>query len=303
MVRAGSAEVVGQEEQPFAGLRIFEANAPQRGLKSLVRVKPREDDRLIADQAGSAIDGMRVSALSRQVRLPARDKKAARLVESKQPLEIQEAAIHDVERSGLWHQLIEDIDLVHFAVADVNKDRDIASQIEQRMQLHRRLRATKRRPRKDQTQIDRRRVERVHGLLQIHAKRIRGVKLACHADQALGEVRVDAPIANFVRIRQRAARDQAANAHVIQLLAMRPQARFDVAQTFPISQLRKRQAKKLLEAREALDLVFPVVAGDTTAKRRQRQVLGQLSENQLACVHGRDLRKMTSQTHRSRFLS
>ena len=160
------------------------------------------------------------------------------------------------------------------------------------------------RPRKDgQAQVDRRGVERVDRFLQIHAKGIVGVELASHADQALGKVRVDTPIPNLVRIRQSAARDPAANPHVIQLLAMRTQARFDIAKTFPIGQLRKRQTQKLLETREAFDLVLATIAGDTTTKRCQRQVLGQLGENQLACVHERVPRKMTSQAHRSRFLS
>jgi hypothetical protein len=39
------------------------------------------------------------------------------------------------------------VDLVHFAVADVDKRRDIAAQIEQRMQLHRGLGCAKGRPR------------------------------------------------------------------------------------------------------------------------------------------------------------
>src|SRR5271170_1701551 len=166
-------EVVGQEDQPLASLRIFETDSPQRRLEPFVRVKTREHDRLIADQPGAAIYRMRVATLGLQVRLSSRDKEAARLVEAKQPLEIQEAAIHDVEGSRLGHQLIEDVDLVHFAVADVNKDRDIAAQVEQRMQFDRCFGAPKRRPWKDrQTQVDRRGVERVHRLFQIDAKGI-----------------------------------------------------------------------------------------------------------------------------------
>jgi hypothetical protein len=48
-------------------------------------------------------------------------------------------------------------------------------------------------------------------------------------------------------------------------------------------------SRRLPEARETLDLVFSVVAADTATKRRQRQVLRQLRENQLACLHVRDL--------------
>src|SRR5271166_6309769 len=99
-------EVVGQEDQPLASLRIFETDSPQRRLEPFVRVKTREHDGLIADQPGAAIYRMRVATLGLQVRLATRDKEAARLVEAKQPFEIQEAAIHDVEGSRLGQQLI-----------------------------------------------------------------------------------------------------------------------------------------------------------------------------------------------------
>src|ERR1700722_15471914 len=72
---------------------------------------------------------------------------------------------------------------------------------------------------------------------------------------------------------------------------MRVQAGFDITQTFAVSQLRKGQTQKLLETREALGLVLAVVAGDTASKRRQRQVLGQLGENELSFVHVNDPQK------------
>src|ERR1019366_533436 len=118
--QSGQREVVGQEGQPLPGLRILETDASQRRLETFVRVKAREHDRLIADQSGGAIYRMGIAALRFQVRLAPRHKEAAGLVEAKQPLEVQEAAIHDVESSRLRLELIEDVDLVHFAVADVD---------------------------------------------------------------------------------------------------------------------------------------------------------------------------------------
>ena len=47
--------------------------------------------------------------------------------------------IHDVVRTGLGQQLIEDVDLVHLAVADVDEGRDAAAQVEQRVQVDRSL--------------------------------------------------------------------------------------------------------------------------------------------------------------------
>lgn len=98
--QSGQREVVGHEDQPLASLRIFETDPPQRRLEPFVRVKTCKHDGLIADHPGAAIYRMRVATLGLQVRLSSRDKEAARLVEAKQPFEIQEAAIHDVEGPG-----------------------------------------------------------------------------------------------------------------------------------------------------------------------------------------------------------
>ena len=62
-------EMVGEEHQAFAGRRIFEANATQRRVEVLLGVKACQHDSLIADQAGAAIDGMRVTALGFEVGL------------------------------------------------------------------------------------------------------------------------------------------------------------------------------------------------------------------------------------------
>jgi len=43
--------------------------------------------------------------------------------------EVGEAAIHDVEAAGFGYQDVEHIDLVHLAIADVNKSGDVASNL------------------------------------------------------------------------------------------------------------------------------------------------------------------------------
>jgi len=82
---------------------------------------------------------------------------------------------------------------------------------------------------------------------------------------------------------------------VIKLVALRSQARFYIAQAFPVSQLSKRQAQKLLETGEILDLVLARIKRHTPAKCGQRQMLGQLCKNQLAYTHKQYPRKWPSQ--------
>jgi hypothetical protein len=69
-------------------------------------------------------------------------------VKALQALEVEEAAIHHVERARLGQQLIEDVDLVHLAVADMHESRDVAAQVEQGVQFDRRLGRAKGRQRK-----------------------------------------------------------------------------------------------------------------------------------------------------------
>ena len=66
-------------------------------------------------------------ALRVHVLLRARDEEATGLVQPIQPCKIDVAAIHDVERPGLRNQLIEDVDVVELAVADVNEGGDVSA--------------------------------------------------------------------------------------------------------------------------------------------------------------------------------
>ena len=108
-------EVVGQENQPFAGLGVFELDAAQRRVEVLARVEAGEHDGLIANQARAAIDGMRIAALGFEIGLGARHKEAARFVQAMKPLEVDIASVHDVEGAGLGQQQVQHVDVVQFA--------------------------------------------------------------------------------------------------------------------------------------------------------------------------------------------
>jgi hypothetical protein len=49
-------EIVGEEHQPLAGLRIAELDAPKRTVEPLARIEAGQDDGLIAHETGGAID-------------------------------------------------------------------------------------------------------------------------------------------------------------------------------------------------------------------------------------------------------
>src|SRR5579863_5234271 len=66
----------------------------------------------------------------------------------------------------------------------------------------------------------------------------------------------DAPVARLVGVGQRAARNRTANAQVIQLSTERAQARFDVARTLAIRELRKGHGEKSIPARKTSDAIL-----------------------------------------------
>jgi hypothetical protein len=112
-----------------------------------------------------------------------------------------------------------------------------------------------------------------------------GVEPARRGDEPLREVRVESPVAGRIGVGERITGDMAADAEVIELRGLCPQARFDVAQTLSVGQLRKRHAQVLIEAGEALDLVFGLIPGDAAPEGLQRKMVHQLRKDELACVH------------------
>ena len=120
-------EVVGQEHQPLAGFGVFESDTPQGRVEVLTRVKAGQHDGLIAHQPRTPVDRMRIPPLGVEVGFGARHKEAARVVQTMEPVEVDIASVHDVEGAGLGDQQVEDIDVVQFAVADVQECGDVAA--------------------------------------------------------------------------------------------------------------------------------------------------------------------------------
>src|SRR5712692_9395174 len=284
--KRGQGEIVGQEDEGLGGFGILKTDAAQRGLEALVRVEAREDDTLVADQAGLAIDRMRVPPLNLKIRFTASHEEAARLVEAIKAFKVQEATIHDVESAGLGQQLVEDVDLMHLAITDVEESRNVAAQIQQRVQLDGRFGQAERGPRKyRQTEIDGGRVERIDRLPQFDAERFPHIQTPGDSDQALGEIGVDTPVAHGVGIGQRIASHGRTNSEVIELGTLCAQAYFDVPKALPVRQLREGHAQELVQAGKRMHFKLTVIACDATAKSGQRKMLHELCEHQIALVH------------------
>lgn len=98
-------------------------------------VKAFEQHRLVAHDTGCSVGRRGINAPSIHVDLGPGDEQSARSVHGIQPSEVQVPAVHHVKGACLDRHEVEHVDLVLLAVADVDKRRDCASQIQQRMQL------------------------------------------------------------------------------------------------------------------------------------------------------------------------
>lgn len=281
-------EVVGQKYQSFASV-VLDHHAEKRYRVVLARKIGCEHSGLITQHhRNDPIYQMRVAPLEFGVALGPRHKESFGFMNDEQSFEIQIAPVHQIEGPWLQHKIVHDIDLVGFAVGDVNEAGDVASQVQQRVQLDGRLGRSKRRPCKHrQAQVYGAGVECVDRRIELHSKRLRGVQRSCHTNQVLREGGIDLPRACGVRIGQRIARNRlATKPHVIQPPSLRTQIDFDVAQRLSVGQLSEGHGEELIQAREVFDLVLPIVIGYTAAKRTQRQIQHELRKNELALVHG-----------------
>ena len=208
--------------------------------------------------------------------------------EAVKTLKVDVTTIHDVDGSDLEDEIVERRNIWTFSGRNLHNRRDGPSQIEERVQLDRGIAPPVMRPGKDgETEFDDRRVERVDsiGFREIDVERVTGVQTARSVDQAVREIRVDAPVTSLVGVGQCRAGDAAAEAEVIETWLDGTQTGFDVAQTLTIGELGERHAQVLIPARESRRLVLPVIASNTLLKLEPRDMIHHLGEDGTAKLH------------------
>ena len=90
---------------------------------------------MIGTNASGFVHWMGVATLEQNVGFGAHDEEGRTEREAVQSLEIDVAAVHDVERPGLRPDLVEDVDVMHFAVRNADKRGDVAMQVQQGVHL------------------------------------------------------------------------------------------------------------------------------------------------------------------------
>src|SRR6266436_5261300 len=99
----------------------------------------------------------------------------------------------------------------------------------------------------------------------------------------------------FVRVGQGRARHLAAESQMVQLALHRTQTSLDIAQTFPIRQLRESHCQILIPAGKSAQPDVALIALDATAKLPVGKESDQLRKDGAALIHG----PLSAQTSRS----
>ncbi len=279
-------EVVGQKDQPLAGLGIAITDATQRVGIIVLGLQAGHHDGLVEAQAGGFVHGPGVTAGAAEVLPGTGDEESAALMNPMPAGEVEIAAIQDVKRAGFPDELVEDVDVMHTASGDNDDGGEVALEREQGVEFDGSLVPPKRGPRKErETEVNGGGVQRIGGGLEFKAERFIGVKRGGLPDEDLGEIGKDAPVAIFIGIGQSAAGGGLADAGVVEFRAEGRQAGFDVAQTFAPSQLGKRQHEELFISGEFADAAVAVVTGDTLVELVFGEEVEELGEDAATFVH------------------
>ena len=259
-------EVVREKAEVLVRGWVDEMDAPQRAWVVSSGIGGGAPDDVVGEKSGREVDGARAAAAKANPSLDARDEERRFVGEPMQPREVEVAAVHDVDRTGLQRQRVEKGHVGAFSFGDIDDRRDHAAQVHLRVHLDRAVVSPIPGPGKHrQTELDDRRVERIHGVREFEAQGFIDVERARRGDESLREVRIDTPVACLVGFGEGRPRHAGANPDVIQLGLHRAETRFDVAQAFSIGELGERHAKELVPAREARRLVVTVGSGRRTS--------------------------------------
>ena len=278
--------VVGQKHQRLARLGVFESDTPQMLGIILRNIESVEPNHLIADHSGASVGLGRVHAMGVHAAFCAGHKERSRLMNLEESAEVQVTPVHHVKRSRFDGQDVEYLDVAHLAIADVNEGRNRPAQIQQRVHLHRRLGAAKRRPvEQTQAQVDGGRVQRINRRIELQSCRLLGVEVASSQDQAHGQRVINVPIPLVQCVRKRRSSRYAAQAHMEQLALVGRQTGFDVAQRFAPRQLRERHHAKQVCTTQGAHSRIATVAVDDATEGLPRHILHDLRKQRFAHVH------------------
>lgn len=281
-------QVVGKKYERLLGLEIVELHSSQQHWIIRSGFLNRRLADMIAPQTCDAIDTKRMMSRELKIGLGSRDKECARMGDLRQTGEVHVAAVHHIERSSLEEQVIEPSHIVFARSSDMNARWDWSAQIDLGMHLDAGFGLAKVRPRKkSQRQIDRGGIQSIDRVVEFDSEILAGVKWSCLANETLGQILPNPPVARFVGFGQGGFGDLLGEAKVIKSLGTSVETGGDVAQSIPRCELGKHHADELLTALEMANPLFGSIFGDEPGKSLAIDEFDDLGEDVPTGVHGR----------------
>jgi hypothetical protein len=243
---------------------------------------PFQFDVLIADKAVAPVHLSRVKAPGVHVAFGTGHKEGAGLMHLKQASKLDVASVLDVECTSFQNQDIQNINLVHLAIADVEEGRNRASEVQQGVQHDGCLCFAKQRPVKQaQIHIDGVGIQCLDRFLEIEPQVLVYIKLESVPVQNCSQVVLDSTVARLVGIGQVRAVNAVAQSHGVKLARIGSKRHFDLSP----SQLGKSHDSKLLRESQAPHARVVVIAGHDARKACPWGELHDLREQGLADIH------------------
>ena len=279
-------EVVGYEDQAFSGFCIQKAYSAQVATVEAFGFRSVETDRLIGSQSSGLVYRARFANVVFHVDLrPGYEERQSRM-NPIEPSEIDVSTIHYIEGSSFEDYPIQGVDVVALPLGDRHECRDRSVQVDHGVEFDGGFSLSKPSPRKEtHAQVYRGRVDSVDDFVYLRDVSISSVQLASFANEDLSELEIDAPVARFVGVGEIGSSDQPANTHGVEQIGLGSEARFDIAQAFPESQLGEGHAKELIPCGKALALPGHGIVGYATIEMLPMDHVDNLRENETASIH------------------
>jgi len=154
---------------------------------------------LVGLDPGGFVDRSRIETSVPEVAFGPNDKEGRCLMDSIKATEIQIPTVDNIEGSWFEDQLIEDVDVVNFAMSDNNEEGNTSPEVQESVQFHSGFVGSEFGPRKKrQTQIDGGGIQGIGRLIQFDTEGIVGVEATLLADEDLGKIGIDSQIPDLI---------------------------------------------------------------------------------------------------------
>jgi len=281
--------VVGDEPVNDTGSIVFICYHSDRFGVMFFRFITCKSDQFITDNTRLVINTIGAFNNILHVVFCPGDKKCSLLVdEIEHPKEIQVAKVNHINSCRLYIKLIEDLDIVHGSLGQVDKNRKIAPEVQQCMHLDTALVFPEGSPWAElQTQAYSAAVKSIDKIVNIKPEVIIPlIHRACNINKHPGKICIYAPITEFIGFCKGVSWDSMLNAAVIEFARDCIKAVFYIPKTVSLGKLGKTHNIEMIPAGKLADSMVPVIAVNTFIEFVFGYHGHKLSKDGLPLIHG-----------------